>query len=278
MTFHLAISGKTLTMTSREIADLTGKEHKHVMRDIRDMIARLEEHNSTGPNLDCAREEHNSNLSRAQEAAPDLGALEWHCETEHYLDANGRAREQYRLDKATTHCLIAGYDPVPRMRIIRRLESLETGAIPPPVANYLDAKLRIGQAAIDWLRLSDTSKLRMLSDIAISEGVAPTFLPAYTDEGLTRALTALLKEHGSPLSAKAANLAMIDMGYLAEMERKGSKGDAKRFKSLTERGLQYGRNETSPQNPRETQPLYYVAKFSELLDLINAHLSDGVSQ
>jgi hypothetical protein len=63
------------------------------------------------------------------------------------------------------------------------------------------------------------------------------------------------------------------MGYLVELERKGSNGDAKRFKSLAESGLRYGRNETSPQNPRETQPLYYVRTFSELLDLINAHLS-----
>lgn len=27
-----------LTMTSRELAELTGKEHKHVMRDIRTLI------------------------------------------------------------------------------------------------------------------------------------------------------------------------------------------------------------------------------------------------
>lgn len=32
-------------------------------------------------------------------------------------------------------------------------------------------------------------------------------------------------------------------------------------------------SETSPQNPRETQPLYDVTTFPDLLDRINAHLA-----
>lgn len=134
-------------------------------------------------------------------------------------------------------------------------------------------ELQIAEAAARMLRMSDTSKVRMLASICEIKGVSPAFLPAYVDEDLTRAITQLLKDHGSPLSAKAVNLVLIDMGILAELERKGSRGETKRFKSLTESGLKYGRNETSPQSPRETQPLYYVRTFPELLDLINAHLS-----
>ena len=37
----------TMTMTSLEIAELTGKEHKHVLRDIREMIDTI-----GSPNLD----------------------------------------------------------------------------------------------------------------------------------------------------------------------------------------------------------------------------------
>jgi len=44
----------------------------------------------------------------------------------------------------------------------------------------------------------------------------------------------------------------------------------KRFKSLTDSGLRFGRNETSPQNPNQTHPRYYVDKFPELLELIES--------
>jgi phage regulator Rha-like protein len=39
MTNELSI--KTVTMTSKEVANLTGKQHSNVLRDIRNMIAAL---------------------------------------------------------------------------------------------------------------------------------------------------------------------------------------------------------------------------------------------
>ncbi|KOR27191.1 hypothetical protein TI03_07385, partial [Achromatium sp. WMS1] len=52
---------KSLTMSSREIAELLGKEHFHVLRDIRIMIEQLSAH----PNLD------------------------WHCKLDTYIDEQG---------------------------------------------------------------------------------------------------------------------------------------------------------------------------------------------
>jgi len=142
----------------------------------------------------------------------------------------------------------------------------------PAAAHQYRVKLAIARAAKSMLRLSDTSTSRMLSAIAESEGVSSAFLPSYVDESLTRALTALLKEHGSTVTAQAANKVLVELGMLEELTRIGSGGTVKKFKSLTTAGLAYGRNETSPQNPRETQPLYFVDRFAKLLDLIQARL------
>lgn len=201
------------------------------------------------------------------------------CVAQKTSDQGGRPGVAYYLGefaslKVTTQAGTAKSDEITD-EIINVFIDARKGVKPADHANQypFDIEFQVAEVAARMLRMSDTSKVRMLANICELKGVSSAFLPAYVDEDLTRALTQLLKDQGSQLSAKAANLAMIDMGLLAEMERKGSKGDTKRFKSLTEAGLKYGRNETSPQNPRETQPLYYVAKFPELLDLINAHLS-----
>ena len=77
-------------MTSLKIAELTGKPHFHVMRDIVNLISSLE-----------AR----SNLN-------------WYCELSTYVDEQGKSHEIYHLDKKTTLYLIYGYDPISRMHII----------------------------------------------------------------------------------------------------------------------------------------------------------------
>ncbi len=125
------------SMTSREIADLTGKQHAHVMRDIRAMIERLE----ADPNLD------------------------WHCETEHYIDEQGKAREMYRLDKDTIMCLIAGYDPIPRMRIIKRWQELESGAALPHVTDPVLASLVKGLIEIDRVKQQQDVILQRQTEI-----------------------------------------------------------------------------------------------------------------
>lgn len=86
--------------SSNDIAELTGKRHADVMRDIRAMIERLS-------------------------ADADL---RWHCQPASYSDSQGKTREQYRLDKNTTIALIAGYDPIIRMRIINRWQEKEEAA------------------------------------------------------------------------------------------------------------------------------------------------------
>jgi prophage antirepressor-like protein len=225
----------------------------------------------------------------AKDVAAALGyadtnnAIKQHCrgvvEYHPIVDSLGRKQEARVIREPDLYRLIAGSqlpsaqsferlvfeDILPSIRKTGRYEAPNAPAAP------LDKKLVIGRAAVDWLRMSDTSKLRLLADISKSEGVDPSFLPSYVDESLTRSMTELLNEHGKPFSIHVANATLEAMGLLETLTRPSSKGQSKPFKSLTAAGLEYGRNETSPQNPRETQPLYFVHRFPELLDRINAH-------
>lgn len=83
-------------MSSREIAELTGKRHDHVMRDIRRMLAELEI------------------------TTPTFGGS--------YQDDTGRVLPCFFLDRDLTETLITGYNVKLRHRVIKRLGQLEQQA------------------------------------------------------------------------------------------------------------------------------------------------------
>ena len=89
-----AISAAVLTMSSREIAELTGRDHGNVMRDIRTLLDDLQ--------------------------ASDLKPV---CETTTYAGANGQRYPQYELDRDTCLTLLLGYDAVARMKVVKRWQA-----------------------------------------------------------------------------------------------------------------------------------------------------------
>ncbi|WP_288076774.1 phage regulatory protein/antirepressor Ant [Pseudomonas sp.] len=84
----------TVTMSSREIAELTGKQHKNVLRDVNVMLESLER--------------AGSDLSQAVR----------------YTDERGRTSE-VRLDRVLTETLLTGYSIPLRHRVVTRLHELE---------------------------------------------------------------------------------------------------------------------------------------------------------
>lgn len=99
------VASSTLTMTSREIADLTGRRHKNVLRDI-----------------DALLETLGSDLSQG-------------FKTSTYKDSTGKENRQFEMDRDSTFCVVAGYDANARMRIIKRWQELESGHAIPKVAD-----------------------------------------------------------------------------------------------------------------------------------------------
>jgi hypothetical protein len=82
------------------------------------------------------------------------------------------------------------------------------------------------------------------------------------------ALTDLLKDRGSPLTAAKANRILLDKGLLEDRERPStsSPGGTKKSKALTEAGLRYGVNVPNTKAPGESSPKYFPALFDELLE------------
>jgi phage regulator Rha-like protein len=100
----------SLTMTSREIADLTGKHHFHVTTDIEKMLAELDE-----------------------DATGFRGI---------YFDSMNRQQTEYHLDRELTETLLTGYSAILRRKVIARWHELEAQAAAPVMAlpqDYIQA-------------------------------------------------------------------------------------------------------------------------------------------
>jgi len=131
-----------------------------------------------------------------------------------------------------------------------------------------DLQLLGAEYAMKLLRVDETSKIKMLEEVHKQHGVATNHLPKYVNEEITKALTVLLKENNIGITAAKANTKLIELGILEIKERSGSNGEVKEFKSLTDKGLRYGKNLINPKSPKETQPHYYQSTFKELMGLL----------
>lgn len=122
-------------------------------------------------------------------------------------------------------------------------------------------------AAIKVLRISEAGKILMLTKVCALHNRPSSFFPVYTDGNLTKSMTALLKEHGSDISTRKANLIWVGLGFLEHKTRQSSKDKTKKFYSVTVKGLTLGKNLFNPNNEKETQPHWYESKFAELLEM-----------
>lgn len=87
------------TMTSLQIAEVTGKQHSNVMRDIRNILEQLED-----------KRQFNFELSYREQQMPNGGTKQVSC---------------YILTKKDSLLLASGYDANLRAKIINRWEELE---------------------------------------------------------------------------------------------------------------------------------------------------------
>lgn len=95
-----------LTMSSREIAEFTGKNHGHIIRDIKKLYSELYKDDPSMDNL------KNIGVTLVQGV---------------FVDVDIRGYVQYfTLDRKHTDCLLTGYSAVARMKVIERWHELES--------------------------------------------------------------------------------------------------------------------------------------------------------
>lgn len=168
-------TGGVQTMSSREIADLTGKRHDHVMRDIRDMLTQL--HGEGG--------------------LPRFGDT-------YRNDQNGQTYPIFNLPKRETLILVSGYNLAMRAKIIDRWQELETQQRPDPMValndpatmrglllSYSEKVLELEQANAEL-----SPKAEALDRIATADGSLNITAAAKALQVRPKDLFAYLQAHG----------------------------------------------------------------------------------
>ena len=123
-------------MMSTELAELTGKKHYHVMRDIAEIRAQLDE------------EKIPPNLGRSFKATE-------------YKDAYGRNQKGYELDYEATMIVVTGYNVVARAKVIRRWLDFEQPVVVKESPTLkLEMDLVFAKAMSETLRLPESGKLK----------------------------------------------------------------------------------------------------------------------
>lgn len=149
-------------------------------------------------------------------------------------------------------------------------ELLKTGSTSINATRYQDvieAKLIAIKYISEGLRMNDNSKLAMYQSVNAQHQLNLP-LPVYTKaEDVKFSATTLLERIGSSMKAVEFNKKLAENGYLEQKTRTSKNGERK-FWSLTDKGMEYGENQVSPKNPKETQPSYYEKKFKELYDSV----------
>ncbi len=146
----------------------------------------------------------------------------------------------------------------------------KTGSYSSELPKMSPADEMIFNLAVNTLNPDPASKMIMLKIFGETRGMHMEFLPDYSkSEGTHHSLTELLKEHGSPMSARKANSILLGLGLLEVRTRQSKSKGTKEFKVVSELGLKYGCNLVNSNNLNETQAHWFDKSFDELLELMD---------
>ena len=163
----------TQTMSSREISELTGKGHNHVMRDIRKLEKQLGD----------MFEGYIQNWTHPQ---------------------NGQNYEEFFLQKDTCLTLLLGYDAVARIKVVKRWQELEAQVKP---------AFTLPQTFAQALALAAQQALELEQKQLQLDAAKPKveYVEKYVERNNLKSITDVAKEMG--ISSKALGVWLRKNGH-----------------------------------------------------------------
>ncbi len=245
------------TLTSLEVAEMVEKQHNELLKNVRRYIKQLNE--------------------------GKISHVEFFKESS-YVDEKGQARPCYDVSRKgceyIANKLTGVKGAVFTARYINRFHDMEeileriSGQEVEQTQKVISLKEQLEAAAFvaEELHIPQSNKIMMFRKVCENNNVNSNFLPAYSEneDREAKPATELLEKFQCGISARRFNELLLKAGYLEERERKSgsSKTGIKKFKTLTEKGLKYGKNLVCEKSMKETQPYYYVDTFLELYHLV----------
>ena len=173
------VDSKHETMTSIQIAEITGKQHSHVMRDIRNVL--------------------------------DQGVSESNFGLGSYTDANGMERPCYFLTKKGCLILASGYDVKLREKIIDRWEELESTHSKFEIPQSFSEALMLAAKQAEQIEAQQKQLKEQAPKILFSDAVATS-----TKSCLIRELAKLIKQNGVDTGENRLYAWLRNNGYLCK--------------------------------------------------------------
>lgn len=258
------------TMSSVEIAEMTGKLHHHVLRSIRAM----------------------------ESAWVKIGGTNFGFTS--YTDQWNRQKPMYLLDYRECMYIATKFNDEARAKLILRWDELEkedrakeSNALGPADsgASHTVHELIEWVGALQRLGGADkTATLELMKKIAEEQGLPMIDIPVPTEntnqsikrpsiEKITPSpakeedkckivrkaytLTALLKIHGKKYTAAQFNRLLIEKGFMEILYKNGEP-----YKAIALKGLKYGVNSIRTDYPDTLLPVWYSDTFPRLVELV----------
>ena len=260
-----AAASDVIIMTSLELVDFINAHRKET----------AEAAGEPFPSKGYAKLGHNDFMKKV----PDVLGKDAGNFSHIYRDSMNREQDCYRFPKREACLMAMSYSYEIQARVFDRMTELEDQRRIAPQsqpATAIEQDLRVVGILADLLRVAPSGRITMAQ--VVLEQSAPHLLPALPGYAVdappsaivsgssmpTLAVGELLKRHGFGISAMNFNKQLAACGMLEQQTRQ-SRGGAKSFWSVTQKGSDFGKNITSNKNSIETQPHWYIERFPDLL-------------